>query len=203
MRRYFDPTRYRAVRLDRKSTRLNSSHPSISTISLHDALPIFPLIRSAVSRARTLRSRLPRCRRRQLHLLGDLWKSQRQACRRAAWRARLRMLAEHAALLRSDALSRRTLRSEEHTSELQSPVHLDHFPTRRSSDLSTDSQRCIPSSNPTITASSMQETATSSTGRPVEIPAASLPSCCMAGPAQDARGACGATSIRRAIAPYA
>src|SRR5690348_4625711 len=29
------------VREDRKSTRLNSSHPSISTLSLHDALPIY------------------------------------------------------------------------------------------------------------------------------------------------------------------
>src|SRR5476649_2699310 len=33
----------RLARLDRKSTRLNSSHTEIYTLSLHDALPIFVL----------------------------------------------------------------------------------------------------------------------------------------------------------------
>src|SRR5690348_11192457 len=36
-----------AREVDRKSTRLNSSHPSIYTLSLHDALPIYPAARSS------------------------------------------------------------------------------------------------------------------------------------------------------------
>src|SRR5476649_2276145 len=34
------PVRYRSAAADRKSTRLNSSHTVIYTLSLHDALPI-------------------------------------------------------------------------------------------------------------------------------------------------------------------
>src|SRR5690348_11145721 len=41
------------------------------------------------------------------------------------------------------------LRSEEHTSELQSPVHLHSFPTRRSSDLSFVYNLAHLCSNPT------------------------------------------------------
>src|SRR5690348_8984001 len=37
----YDSGRGGGVPADRKSTRLNSSHPSISPLSLHDALPIF------------------------------------------------------------------------------------------------------------------------------------------------------------------
>src|SRR6516164_1979159 len=36
--------------IDRKSTRLNSSHSSIYTLSLHDALPIFSIIAAILSR---------------------------------------------------------------------------------------------------------------------------------------------------------
>src|SRR5215211_683920 len=39
------------VRTDRKSTRLNSSHTEIYTLSLHDALPICPLERAEVGHA--------------------------------------------------------------------------------------------------------------------------------------------------------
>src|SRR5476649_1278071 len=35
---------------DRKSTRLNSSHTEIYTLSLHDALPIYPLIEPGAHR---------------------------------------------------------------------------------------------------------------------------------------------------------
>src|SRR6476646_790040 len=41
----------RTTRRDRKSTRLNSSHTEIYTLSLHDALPILP---SRVNRANAL-----------------------------------------------------------------------------------------------------------------------------------------------------
>src|SRR5215204_5550610 len=34
-----------SARVDRKSTRLNSSHTEIYTLSLHDALPIYPRLR--------------------------------------------------------------------------------------------------------------------------------------------------------------
>src|SRR5215211_4147932 len=62
--------------IDRKSTRLNSSHTVIYTLSLHDALPIYPvdLGREAVDDARAdrLDRRLAdqRARRRQVDL-GD------------------------------------------------------------------------------------------------------------------------------------
>src|SRR5476649_1775344 len=87
---------------DRKSTRLNSSHTVIYTLSLHDALPIFDIFfaggvdggRGAVAQA------------------GDV--------------RRQRAGADHLAGL---------VRSEEHTSELQSHSDLHSFPTRRSSDL--------------------------------------------------------------------
>src|SRR5476649_1887580 len=36
------PDKHLSSGIDRKSTRLNSSHTEIYTLSLHDALPIFP-----------------------------------------------------------------------------------------------------------------------------------------------------------------
>src|SRR5476649_2154711 len=88
---------------DRKSTRLNSSHTVIYTLSLHDALPILAGFEE---------------------LLGE-------ECR-----ARF----AGAGAERHDGLVLRALgkdvRSEEHTSELQSHRDLHSFPTRRSSDLS-------------------------------------------------------------------
>src|SRR5476649_289911 len=88
--------------LDRKSTRLNSSHTVIYTLSLHDALPI--LKEFGASRI--------------------LWGSNFPAAKPP--------LPELVAMARN-ALS--FLRSEEHTSELQSHSDLHSFPTRRSSDL--------------------------------------------------------------------
>src|SRR5690348_13404617 len=41
---------------DRKSTRLNSSHPSICTRSLHDALPIFPAAVATPEKEKVLES---------------------------------------------------------------------------------------------------------------------------------------------------
>src|SRR5882672_2487120 len=88
--------------LDRKSTRLNSSHTEIYTLSLHDALPIFDAVA------------LP-----SHHRVGDV--------------NALDRLADQLPLLR--VLELHLLRSEEHTSELQSHRDLHSFPTRRSSDL--------------------------------------------------------------------
>src|SRR5882672_10664648 len=87
---------------DRKSTRLNSSHTVIYTLSLHDALPIW------LSRRRT-----------------------------RSTPARLPCMYASPCRLRSDRAERdqHGLRSEEHTSELQSHSDLHSFPTRRSSDL--------------------------------------------------------------------
>src|SRR5476649_408585 len=87
---------------DRKSTRLNSSHTEIYTLSLHDALPI------SID-------------------LGD--ESGVKGLRGGAHgNATLDYLKAH-------AMRQRRLRSEEHTSELQSHRDLHSFPTRRSSDL--------------------------------------------------------------------
>src|SRR5476649_1057227 len=87
---------------DRKSTRLNSSHTEIYTLSLHDALPILS--------TRKLRPKMGTNRSSTLVLV----------------------LPSSTA---SHASSTRVIRSEEHTSELQSHRDLHSFPTRRSSDL--------------------------------------------------------------------
>src|SRR6476646_883983 len=88
---------------DRKSTRLNSSHTEIYTLSLHDALPILVA-----------------------HVLEHLDRDDP-----------VEALAElePVDVCGEDAHVNR-LRSEEHTSELQSHRDLHSFPTRRSSDLS-------------------------------------------------------------------
>src|SRR5476649_2729815 len=88
--------------LDRKSTRLNSSHTEIYTLSLHDALPIWsgPSAVKFKYACYALEDSVP-------------WDS----------------FAFHA--IDVDGL----VRSEEHTSELQSHRDLHSFPTRRSSDL--------------------------------------------------------------------
>src|SRR6266567_2772262 len=84
------------------STRLNSSHSQIYTLSLHDALPILltPMI--------TGKKRLPGAT------------------------AAPRMMHPILALI---VFALAALRSDEHTSELQSQSNLHSFPTRRSSDL--------------------------------------------------------------------
>src|SRR5690348_6972240 len=123
---------------DRKSTRLNSSHPSISysTLSLHDALPIFTRDASSpVFPRRRIWRRDGRSSvfevihcpaKRQRHLLND---------RVEAHGVGAVDQFGHRAGDDRDAVAEE--RSEEHTSELQSPVHLvlHSFPTRRSSDL--------------------------------------------------------------------
>src|SRR5882672_8222155 len=87
---------------DRKSTRLNSSHTVIYTLSLHDALPIF------------------------FGLCGSPSSSVNAWC--------LRWTATHS-FVHCPVVSHKAIRSEEHTSELQSHSDLHSFPTRRSSDL--------------------------------------------------------------------
>src|SRR5476649_1529606 len=89
-------------KLDRKSTRLNSSHTVIYTLSLHDALPISAanrVISLAVEQVFTVK-----CAHR------------------------------HAVFMQWQIVAVE-VRSEEHTSELQSHSDLHSFPTRRSSDL--------------------------------------------------------------------
>src|SRR5882672_4430645 len=87
---------------DRKSTRLNSSHTVIYTLSLHDALPI------SLLRPNTARS----CEDPHGSGIGVVGGSAGNTNTGAMW-----------------------VRSEEHTSELQSHSDLHSFPTRRSSDL--------------------------------------------------------------------
>src|SRR5476649_1705581 len=88
--------------LDRKSTRLNSSHTVIYTLSLHDALPISTPVE-----------------------LDNLdWNILPHQGIQIVHRARVGLRSGH-----------ESLRSEEHTSELQSHRDLHSFPTRRSSDL--------------------------------------------------------------------
>src|SRR5476649_2245728 len=94
---------------DRKSTRLNSSHTVIYTLSLHDALPIF-------------------------HIGIKIANSGAVMC------SFNRINAEYAC--ENSYTLHDVLRSEEHTSELQSHRDLHSFPTRRSSDLPYWDQNC-------------------------------------------------------------
>src|SRR5476649_2207440 len=89
---------------DRKSTRLNSSHTVIYTLSLHDALPI--------------------CRPGRGDVVGTVLRQTLQAGAVGIAEVDVVVMAV-------------LLRSEEHTSELQSHSDLHSFPTRRSSDLPT------------------------------------------------------------------
>src|SRR5476649_21396 len=95
--------------LDRKSTRLNSSHTVIYTLSLHDALPIF------------------------MQKVLDV------ASKVAVSHASILFLGESGT---GKTMLARAIRSEEHTSELQSHRDLHSFPTRRSSDLHAEGVGC-------------------------------------------------------------
>src|SRR5690348_7481198 len=125
---------------DRKSTRLNSSHPSTSdrsALSLHDALPICSGRGHRHHRA-GLQSPRP----------GIAGSARTQdACMKLCLLLSVALLPVSARLASASTNGGHILRvarlfdplrSEEHTSELQSPVHLGSlrpFPTRRSSDL--------------------------------------------------------------------
>src|SRR6476646_10555282 len=91
-----------STRSDRKSTRLNSSHTEIYTLSLHDALPIWD------------------------GLVVVAPDEELDVDRGPPVPADARQVAD---------VLQHPLRSEEHTSELQSHRDLHSFPTRRSSDL--------------------------------------------------------------------
>src|ERR687893_814293 len=87
---------------DRKSTRLNSSHTEIYTLSLHDALPISAAVGEEIG----------------VLLVSYLFARPDGPYQRPLFH-----------------LHGSSVRSEEHTSELQSHRDLHSFPTRRSSDL--------------------------------------------------------------------
>src|SRR3712207_2775988 len=119
---------------DRKSTRLNSSHANISTLSLHDALPI-PQVAAAVAQDRQAlldprpEQLDPHRQEGERHEPADRehrYEEQREA----------RVLREVREVEGVELREVRRLgeRSEEHTSELQSRQYLHSFPTRRSSD---------------------------------------------------------------------
>src|SRR5688500_10396066 len=133
--------------LDRKSTRLNSSHLVISYAvplpppSLHDALPISgPTPCGGASRPARSRTCCWRC---STSARAD---GSNRAWRSARGRNPYRSPRNRDGDGRSGAQLPvdRHLRSEEHTSELQSPCNLvcrpspPSFPTRRSSDLGSD-----------------------------------------------------------------
>src|SRR5690348_7757822 len=118
--------------IDRKSTRLNSSHPSISyavfclndtattdtyTLSLHDALPIYP------SEMQTAGKKDDDCKDGAQTELppGDGAPTARSTKRRDQARHRIQCQQR---MYPAAAIFPRLHRSEEHTSELQSPVHL-------------------------------------------------------------------------------
>src|SRR5476649_1490954 len=88
--------------LDRKSTRLNSSHTVIYTLSLHDALPISKKMCIKIKKSALF-------------------------CQFAPAKKHKTYEKSNPHLI--------VIRSEEHTSELQSHSDLHSFPTRRSSDL--------------------------------------------------------------------
>src|SRR5476649_2356561 len=90
------------ITLDRKSTRLNSSHTEIYTLSLHDALPI--------------------------------WTGTNEVINATANNVVLNSGSSYIYGQPGNA-GTNNIRSEEHTSELQSHRDLHSFPTRRSSDL--------------------------------------------------------------------
>src|SRR5476649_734463 len=92
----------KAPKLDRKSTRLNSSHTVIYTLSLHDALPIYFGA--------------------EFFQIGFGFTASGAS----------RFLQKFYFRFRHEGSE---VRSEEHTSELQSHSDLHSFPTRRSSDL--------------------------------------------------------------------
>src|SRR5947209_7163523 len=125
----------RVAERDRKSTRLNSSHANISTLSLHDALPIYGV------GGRGSRSRVVLRAHRALSRSADQashWRRPAGAdSSRPFGAAARRRRSGHDFLwrIRARRPARRRARSEEHTSELQSRQYLHSFPTRRSSDL--------------------------------------------------------------------
>src|SRR5437773_256353 len=133
--------------VDRKSTRLNSSHitisyaaPTVYTLSLHDALPIYQELVAFLRRTSHLQNQNPGLHFRRLHgrssRCGDFVSG-------GNGQFELPGVTLHHGNIRIGHSRRIRSRSEEHTSELQShhdlvcrSHSLHSFPTRRSSDLS-------------------------------------------------------------------
>src|SRR5438034_1196358 len=124
-----------SVTTDRKSTRLNSSHTVISTLSLHDALPIWPggsaeelgnFVVTGLQRAATTRERDVTS---GFHI-GAFEMRDGGPMPVFVYARNVDLDAEMGAYVHFG-----DYRSEEHTSELQSHSDLHSFPTRRSSDL--------------------------------------------------------------------
>src|SRR5690348_7356703 len=122
----------RSLKVDRKSTRLNSSHPSIST----HALSLHTLFRSTSCAACAQSSRRARSGTARswvsFPIRGGAPPSDERHADSGRHPARRGRLGHHGARHREPhSRSFAQSRSEEHTSELQSPVHLDprSFPT--------------------------------------------------------------------------
>src|SRR5437773_81783 len=120
---------------DRKSTRLNSSHITISTLSLHDALPIWALVKEG----RELREQVTGLEAKIKGIESELREVLCTIPNMTHPDAPIGTTAQDNKVIRTFEEPRRfdfpVKRSEEHTSELQSHHDLDSFPTRRSSDL--------------------------------------------------------------------
>src|SRR5436190_1412064 len=120
---------------DRKSTRLNSSHTVISTLSLHDALPILE---------KGITEGLRRSKREPIAAQGGYLMALKAASEQLQINPNDQQarddynfaVARIFTIIKDAKLDPWTNpRSEEHTSELQSHSDLHSFPTRRSSDL--------------------------------------------------------------------
>src|SRR5947207_2668711 len=120
---------------DRKSTRLNSSHTVISTLSLHDALPICV---ESMTRAPFVLSKADSAFSRAMNLQDTTlgWRFVNPRLSALYHPYSMGETAENVAeRTRISRAEQDAYRSEEHTSELQSHSDLHSFPTRRSSDL--------------------------------------------------------------------
>src|SRR5947207_2348751 len=122
---------------DRKSTRLNSSHTVIYTLSLHDALPILaPFVLAAVVLGAGGYALYRLGVDQGMKVAGSVTSASSAATGAPQKAGDVDPTTGKKVLYWHDPMVPGQ-RSEEHTSELQSHSDLHSFPTRRSSDLGT------------------------------------------------------------------